>query len=379
MGVLPTKNFSEGVFDRAEDISGEKMTETILKTRDGCFACPVRCIRVTKIDNGPYAGDYPDGPEYETLASFGSLCLNGDLSSIVKMNNLCNLYGLDTISTGVTIAFTMECYENGLLTKQNLGGIELSWGSTAGMIHLIGKIARREGVGDLLADGVRRASEKVGHGSARFAMHVKGLEVPLHDPRGKKGVGLMYAVANRGAVHTDGAHDPLFSRENAVPELGLTKVLDRLSLEGKAEMHMKMQDSCAIEDSLIVCFFTAKPGRTPTTFTNLRDLVYYAKGWKFTTSEFLQIGERINNLGRAFNIREGFGRKDDTLPARFAEPMPEGNSKNQSITGQELDKLLDEYYALRGWDRNGIPTAGKLEELGLELAAERLKQLGHLQ
>jgi aldehyde:ferredoxin oxidoreductase len=212
-GILPTRNFRSGVFDQAEEISGEKMKETILTGRESCYACPIRCKRQVRIEEGNFRVQ-PEygGPEYETIGSFGSLCCIGDLKAISKAHELCQKYSLDTISTGTTIAFAMECYEKGLIDGKDTGGINLSFGNKEAMVTMIEKIARREGLGDILAEGVMRAAVKIGRGAKQYAQHVKGQELPLHEPRGKTGLGLAYALSPTGADHCEAAHDPIFEK-----------------------------------------------------------------------------------------------------------------------------------------------------------------------
>ncbi len=366
-GMLPTKNFQMGSFEGVLKISGETMTDTILTGKRTCYACPVQCKRIVRVKEGEFAGDFDDGPEYETIASLGSLLLNEDLSSIAYGNYLCNANSIDTISTGAVIAFAMECYENGLLTKKDTGGLELKWGDPHVIIQLIEMIVKRQGIGDLLAEGAMRAAKKIGKGSERFAMQVKGLEMGMHEPRGKKSIGLNFATANRGAVHNEGAHDPSFAAGTKMPEIGLDKKFDRLSLEWKAELAKKTQDLWSSINALILCRFPMEPSASPTTITDLVNLVAYTTGWDYTVEEFMQTGERIYNLGRLYNVREGMSRKDDTLPERFADPMPGNNpTSGQSLNARDLNKMLDEYYELRGWDKEaGIPTDSKVEELGL--------------
>jgi len=372
-GILPTRNFQKGFFEKAEDISGEKMSQTILKRTHTCYACPVACKRMVEVKSGLYAGDFLDGPEYETLSSLGSLLENGSLEAVSKANHLCNLHSLDTISTGNVIAFAMECYEKGILTGKELGDLDLAWGNASAIIEIIDRIAKREGVGDILAHGVMKASQLIGRGSEDFAVHVKGLEVPMHEPRGKKGVGLMYAVANRGGAHTDGAHDTSFERENVVPEAGLVRRYDRFSYQGKAEMIMKCQNIISVINSMCICFFTSNPTYRPVTVTDLTKMIKLVTGFDFTADELMRTGERIFNLGRAFDMREGLRRRDDRLPKRFMEPLQDGSSAGEVIMAEDFDNMLDEYYRLRGWDQTtGVPSGQKLAELGLEDAARSL-------
>jgi len=370
-GILPTKNFQTGFFEGADNISGETMTRTMQKGLHGCVGCPVRCWRVVEVKEGKYKGDFNDGPEYETVASLGSLCLNDNLEAIAVANHLCNLHSLDTISAGNIIAFAMECYEKKLITDRDTGGIKLNWGDPDAVIQMVEKIARREDLGDLLAEGVKKAAETIGKGSQAFALEVKGVEVPMHEPRGKKAVGIMYATAARGAVHTDAAHDPGFERPNAVPELGLIRPRNRKDTEGKARITAKAQDAIALQNSLVVCSFTGNITFRPAAIADYIKWLGAVTGFEYDVTELMMVGERINNLTRAFNVREGMTRRDDYLPPRFAENMLSGASAEQKMTKEDLEKMLDEYYMLRGWDKEtGLPTAAKLVSLGLGYVAE---------
>lgn len=379
-GRLPTKNFQRCTFEGYENLTGETMAETILVRRDPCFACPVSCNQVVAAKE-PYVVDPAyGGPEYETAAALGSLCMNDNLVVLAKANELCNKYSIDTISTGVSIAFAMECYEKGLITKEDTGGLDLTWGSDEAIIQLIEKIARREGIGDLLAEGVKRAAEKIGRGAGEFAMHIKGQEVPMHEPRGKKGVGLAYAISNRGACHLQAEHDDFFEDEAWLfPEIGLDQTVHRLDMgKDKARMVKVLGDFKALYDSLSVCMYASWPegGVKPHT---IRDIVAAATGWDVTMTELMLVGERAFNLCRAFNVREGISRKDDVLPARLMEPLPEGLYSGEAIPQDAFDKMLDYYYEFRGWDkRTGIPTRERLENLGLGYVAEELGALGLL-
>jgi aldehyde:ferredoxin oxidoreductase len=370
-GILPTKNYQTGLFEYADNISGETMTRTMQKGLYGCVGCPVRCWRVVEVREGKYKGDFDDGPEYETVASLGSLCLNGNLEAVAFANHLCNLYSLDTISAGNAIAFAMECYDKKLLTERDTGGVSLNWGDPDAIIQMIEKIARREGFGNVLAEGVKKAAQTIGKGANAFAVEVKGVEVPMHEPRGKKAVGIMYATAARGAVHTDAAHDPGFERPNAVPELGLIKAYNRKDTAGKAKITARCQDAAAIMNSLIVCSFTGNITFRPLAIADYIKWLGAVTGFEYDVTELMTLGERINNLTRAFNVREGMSRRDDYLPPRFSENMLSGASAEQRITRSDLDKMLDEYYELRGWDKEtGKPTAAKLISLGLAHVAE---------
>jgi len=374
-GRLPTKNFQRCTFEGYENITGETIAETILVRRDPCFACPISCNQVVAAKE-PYVVDPAyGGPEYETAAALGSLCMNDNLVVLCKANELCNKYSIDTISTGVAIAFAMECYEKGLITKADTGGLELTWGSDKAIIQLVEKIAKREGIGALLAEGVKRAAEKVGRDAEEFAMHIKGQEVPMHEPRGKKGVGLAYATSNRGACHLQAEHDDFFEDPNWLfPEIGLDKTVDRLDMgREKARMVKVLGDFKALYDSLSVCMYASWP-EGGVRLQTIKDIVAAVTGWDVPLAELMTVGERAFNLCRAFNVREGISRKDDVLPARLMEPLPEGLYQGEAIPKGDFDRMLDYYYEFRGWNKEtGIPTRKKLEELGLKYVADRLK------
>ena len=363
MGNLPIKNWTKGRFPGAEKISGIRMAETILVGRKACFACPVACGRYIKITEGPYAPLEGYGPEYETIAALGSLCMNDNLESIAKANDLCNRLGLDTISVGASIAFAMECYEKGIITKDDTGGIELTWGNHEAIIKMIELMGRREGFGAILGEGSKRAAEKIGKGAERYAMHVKGLELPMHNPYRFKEMGLQYAVSERGACHLRG-FSMLPARGILFPDLGLDKRLDGFTIEGKARVVKIMQDACRMVDALGICKFIAFFGNIP--LTSLAELYTAVTGWKTTLEELMKAGERIWMLQRVFNVRMGVKREDDTLPKRFLEePMAEGAAKGQIV---ELEPMLKEYYVERGLDEEGRPKKEKLKELNLDFA-----------
>jgi aldehyde:ferredoxin oxidoreductase len=384
-GRLPTKNFQRGTFEGAENITGETIVKSgFLVGRDTCWACSTNCKRVVEAKE-PYEIDRElGGQEYETTAALGSYCLNDDMYSIGKGSALCNLYGLDTISTGVVIGFAMEAYEKGLITKEQTGGLEIKWGSPAVVLSLIEKIGRREDIGDLLAEGVWRAAQKIGRGAEEFAMHVKGREIPMHEPRGKRGVGLMYAVAERGASHMEWEHDDLWDPETSLrAELGLTAdhVPERGLLDyglSKVRIGKIAGDLWSTCNSLVVCVFDVYPGGGLEHRT-LLGILNATTGWNMTMKEYMQVGERAIDLARAFNAREGLTRKDDQLPKRIMEPLPDGVFAGKPFTQEMLDSMLDNYYEMRGWNKNtGIPTKKTLEAIGLENAAQELERLGKL-
>jgi len=364
-GILPTKNFQVTTFSDISKIDGDAMLNTIYTGKRTCPGCPIGCRRVVKGETPYLFSTEFGGPQYETVASLGSLILNGNPYVIGKANELCNLYGIDTISTGVTIAYVMECFEKGILTEKDLG-LKLDWGNPEGIFKIIEMISFRKGLGDLLAEGVKKTSEKIGKGSEQWAMHIKGMEVPMHDPRGKKGMGLAYATSFKGADHESSMHDEAYQRENALTELGFTVPMNRKQYEGKSPLVKTLQEYWGVmSDVVTICKFPMIPPR-PLKPGLLVDLLNAVTGWNFTIEDFLTTGERIFNLARIFNVREGITRKDDQLPKRFEETLKEGGSAGESYPKKELEKLLDEYYKLRGWTPDGIPTSETLKKVGLD-------------
>ncbi len=368
MGNLPIKNWTKGRFPGAANISGVRMAETILVGKKACFACPVACGRYVRVNDGPYAPLEGYGPEYETIAALGSLCMNDNLESIAKANDLCNRFGLDTISVGATIAFAMECYEKGIITKDDTGGIELTWGNHEAIIRMIELIGRREGFGAILGEGSKRAAEKIGRGAENYAMHVKGLEIPMHNPYRFKEMGLQYATSERGACHLRG-FSMLPARGILIPDIGLDRKIDGFIIEGKPHVVKIMQDACRMVDALGICKFIVFFGKI--SLRNLARVYAAVTGWDATLEDLMLAGERIWMLQRAFNIKMGVKREDDTLPKRFLEePMAEGAAKGQVV---ELEPMLKEYYAERGLDEDGKPKESKLRELGLDFAVKFMK------
>lgn len=364
-GTLPTENFKRTTFEKIDQIDGDAMLNNMAAGKRTCPGCPIGCRRVVEVGEPYHVSTEYGGPQYESVAALGPTLLLGDPGAIAKANELCNLYGLDTISTGVTIAFAMECCEKGVLTDKDIG-FDLKWGDPEGILELIRMIAFRERAGDVLAEGVRSGSEKIGRGSQEWAIHVKGSEVPMHDPRGKKGIALAYATAMKGADHESSMHDDCFERENALPELGYVKPMGRKEYHGKPELVKKTQELWGIlSDALPICKFPMAPPR-PLTPGRLVSALRFVTGWDVSLEEFLQVGERIFNLGRLFNVREGVNRTLDVLPDRFSEPLQEGGSAGEAITRMDLERMLDEYYTLRGWTKDGVPKEEILVRLGLK-------------
>ncbi len=371
-GGLATNNNQFGTFDKYEGLSAETFYEKYKVKSESCFACPIHCGKYSEVKEGPYKGTKGGSPEYETIICLGSKCGIGNLDAVIYANELANRYGMDTISLGDTIAFAMEAYEKGVLTKENTDGLELVWGNEEAVIKLITKIAKREGIGDLLAEGTKRVAEKINKGSEEYALHVKGMEPPAYDVRIAKAFGLGWATANRGADHLTAL--PNFEllgypEEKGIEWFGSKKAVDPYAWESKARMVVWHENLGAVVDSAEMCKYTCfsayavKP-------EDMAKFISYATGMKIDADDVLKIGERIYNLERLFNQREGMGEKQDYLPKRFTdEPLPDGPAKGQKV---ELDKMLPEYYALRKWDaETGYPLKEKLEELGLLEMAER--------
>jgi aldehyde:ferredoxin oxidoreductase len=380
-GILPTRNFQGGVFEGADKISGEKMTETILRSEEGCYACAVRCKRAVEVPSGPYATTaLYGGPEYETLGSLGSLLGIDNLEAIAKGNELCNRYALDTISTGVAIGFAMEAYEKGLLTKADTEGIDFRFGNADAMIQAIDWIAfRKNPLGDLLAEGVRAAAVKIGKGSEKFALHIKGQELPMHDPRGKTGQGLSFALSPTGADHIEAPHDTPFAAPGPMvtrlAPLGLLEPVSSLDLgPAKVRNYTHLHFVWSLYNSLGVCNFVAGPvWALPV--NQLVEVVKAVTGWETSLWELMKVGERAVTMARVFNLREGFGRKDDTLPDRLFQPLENGPLKGQGIDRKEFEEALTMYYEAMGWDpRDGVPTRGKLAELNLFWTDELIQE-----
>jgi len=350
-GDMPAKNFTLGEFDY-KSIRGQAFKERGLVIRShGCWACPVKCWKVVKIN-----GREMRAPEYETIAALGSLLMIYDPEYLVKANEICNRYGMDTISAGVTIAWAMEAYEKGLLTKEEIGGLELKWGDKETVLRLLKMMGEREGFGKILSEGVKRASAIVGKGSEELAMHVKGLEVPMHDPRAFKGMGLQYATSNRGACHLQGL---TFRIEQGLRmlDLGIHERVDRFEHGGKGRIVATMQAWHEVVESLVLCKFIDIPP------AHVAGLYTFVTGMRKTLPELLTAGRRIFTLKRLFNVACGIARKDDVLPKRFLkEPLKEGGAQGQVV---ELEPMLKEYYEYMKWDENGVPRKEALEELGL--------------
>ena len=369
-GMLPTRNFQTGVFEEAGSITGQVMSESILIKREGCFACPIHCKRIVEV-KGKYEVDpYYGGPEYETIAALGSNCGVGDLEAIAKANELCNKYGLDTISTGVVISFAMECYERGIITDKDTGGIKLKFGNAEAMLKIIEMIKDRNGIGNVLAEGVARAADKLGKDAKKYALHIKGQELPLQDPRGKTGVAIGYAISPTGADHLEASHDSAYgdygNTLDNVSMLGILEPVDPLELSPKKlRLFSYLQLINSLYNSIGMCILAAGPAFT-LPLEKLVEITRAVTGWRTSLWELLKVGERANTMARCFNIREGFKASDDTLPDFLFEPVKEGPFKGKAIDKKLFKKIISDYYQMQGWDKEGIPTYAKLAELDLD-------------
>ena len=372
-GGYPNRNWQQGVYEQLDEINAQAITDKILIEGVRCFACPVACGRSTEIREGKWKGHTGEGPEYETANTLGAQCGVDDLNAITMANYRCNEYGLDTISTGVTIAFAMECYERGILDEGQTGGRALAFGDADLVVELVEKIAYREEVGDLLAEGTRVMAERLGQGAEHFAMQVKGLELPAYDPRAAKITGLGYVTASRGGDHMTGyiqlptffdmpflivddstIHDPF----EANPE--------------EVQVLVDLENALTVLDAVGGCKFMG----ILLTAEDLTGLIASATGWDFDVEEFRKSGERIFNLTRACCVREGMGREQDVLPGRLmSDPLPSGPAEGMVIEQETMEVLKETYYTARGWDtHNGIPGQEKLQELALEQFAHDLWQ-----
>lgn len=354
-GVIPVQNWRKGLWkEGCLSLGGKRMAETFVQSGDACVNCPVRCSRWVKIERSGFKLEGP-GPEYQSLAAFGPMLLNDNLEVVCAANDLCNRYGLDTISTGSAIAFAMEAYERCIITKED-AGVELSWGSAEAILTLIRQIGEREGLGEVLGLGVKRAAEKLGKGSSDFAVHVKGLEVPMHDPRAFFSMAVNYATGPRGADHMRG---------NVMAE-EVARRGDRFADSGKALIAKEAQDIAAAVNSLILCMFAGRE----LSLGKIAELLTIVTGRAYSGGEVLRVGERIVNLQRLFNLRCGATGADDRLPPRLLQPTSEGGHVGKV---PDIERQLREYYEARGWSSDGRLGLEKLRELGLEkLAGEVL-------
>ncbi len=353
-GILPTKNFQFSTWEQALGKIDSVGVYKSVKSHKSCVSCFVHCSLITEAEEGPYKGVTVEGPEYETLGMLGANLLIDSLPTIIQANVLCDRLGLDTMSTGNVLGFAMECCERGLISPQDTGGFRVGFGDDEAALAAIEAIAHRRGFGDVLAEGVRSASAHIGGGSERFAMQVKGLEFPAYEPRGAFGSGLSYAVSPRGACH----------RRAWPPAKEILGPYPPYTAEGKAEMIRQLYDENCVLHSLLVCDMPCK--FIPLSLDDYASYFQAVTGEPASRNDFLHIAGRVETLIRLFNLREGFTRKDDTLPYRtLFEPLPDGPARGQCIGEENLNRMLDEYYACRGWDPDGVPTQSTLRQYDL--------------
>ena len=373
-GGLPTRNWSSGVFEEFDNLNGETMTNTILKGRDTCFSCATRCKRVVEVKEGKYRVDPRyGGPEYETVACLGSYCGIGDLAAVARANELCNRFGLDTIGTGATIAWAMDCFEKGLITVADTDGLELRFGDADAMLALVEQIAYRRGFGELLAEGSAGAARKLGRGTEKLVVAVKGAELPAHMPEVKRSLALIYAVNPFGADHQSHEHDPSYTPESSdlekerLGQMGFSDPRDSRGLDEEKVRYAWMgQRVFSIADTLSVCQFDWGPAWQLYGPEHFVRAIKAVAGWDVTMDDLMLAAERRINMMRLFNAREGFTRRDDTLPRKVMQPKVGGASDGVAVTEKELERAKDMYYRLAGWDvATGNPTPKKLEALGL--------------
>ncbi|MHB9057423.1 MAG: aldehyde ferredoxin oxidoreductase family protein [Bacillota bacterium] len=371
-GGLPTRNFRDGSFEGAKKIDGTTMRDTLLVGRDSCYACAVHCKRV--VERKPGEGHYVidrnyGGPEYEALAALGSLCGVDDLEAVCKASELCNAYVLDAISTGAAIAFAMECYENGILSKKDTGGLDLRFGNGQALVQMVEDIAHRRGLGELLAEGVARAAEKLGPRARKFAIHVRGQELPMHEPRLKMGLGIGYTISPTGADHCHNIHDTMFvKRVESIKPLGILETMPATDLSPRKVKTLKrFTDLKHTINSLGLCQFVSWD------YSQQVELLQAVTGWTTSLLELSLAGERAANLARVFNVREGLTAAGDRLPDRFFQGLGNGAIAGTKMSPKLAEAAKGEYYAMMGWDREtGRPSEAKLDELGIEWAAAHL-------
>jgi aldehyde:ferredoxin oxidoreductase len=377
-GNLPIRNFRDGDLADVDNLSADHFMPVIGVGMEGCYACAVRCKKMVKVE-GPVSLDPAyGGPEYESIGALGSTCGVNDIVAVSKATELCNAYSLDTISTGVTIAFAMECFESGLISSEETGGLELRFGSGEAVVRMVEMIARREGIGDLLAEGSLRAAQKIGHGAEAFAVQAKGQEYPMHEPRLKRGMAIGYAISPTGADHCHSLHDTGmvypdelgFSQNGGLRGMGVLETIPLESLRPekvRASLYQSIRQVTI--NCLCLCLFV------PWSAEEQVKIVRAATGWDVTAYELFRVGERAWTLARVFNAREGLGPQDDHLAARSHQPTTGGALVDAGIDPEELQVAMHMAYGMMGWDREtGVPIPEKLHELDVGWATAYLPE-----
>jgi aldehyde:ferredoxin oxidoreductase len=369
-GQIPTRNFQDGQFEGAGETSGEALRDTLLIDREGCFACPIRCKRVVKVDEpGMQVNPIYGGPEYETIGAFGSNCGVGDLKAVSKCHEICSAYSLDTISTGMLVSFAMECYEKGLLSREDTGGLDLHFGNGAATVELTQMIAERRGLGDLLAEGPVHAARVIGGDAHLYNIHVKGQPFPMHERRTRHGQALGYAVSPTGADHMHNFWDAALAKDpvgDGLQNYGVYGSVPQTTLNAtKVRAYTFDTNWRWVHNHLGHCMFI------PWSKEQIVDLVNAITGWKTNAYELMKVGERGVTMARMFNLREAWTRRDDVLPPRMNQPFVTETVNERPVDPEVLDEHLSMFYAMMGWDpETGVPTCGKLQELDIEWTAE---------
>ncbi len=370
-GGLPTNNFQLGSIEGADNITGEAMGNSILVGRRSCYACPVQCKREVKVDEPFTVDPRYGGPEYETIGALGSNCGIDDLKVVAKANEMVAAYGLDSISCGVAIAFAMECFERGLLTREDTGDVDLRFGNAPAVLEMVEQIAMRRGLGARLAEGVARAAKEIGNGAEEFALHVKGQEIPMHEPRWKQGMGIGYVMSPTGADHCHNIHDSSYAVPNpTLEDMQALGNFEPLPVDDLSPAKMRLVSANArwihFLNCAVCCYFVMMGGRVG--FERMSELVNSVTGWDTNVSELMKVGERADNLARAFNLREGLTPNDDNLPQRFFAPHASGPLEGVALDPEAFRQAREAYYALAGWP-GGRPSSAKLSEMGIDWAA----------
>jgi aldehyde:ferredoxin oxidoreductase len=370
-GNLPVHNFRDGDFPGAEKIDPRNIKNTLGMKMEGCYACPIRCKKVVGFKEPWEVLPKYGGPEYESLGALGSNCGVDDVKAVCKANELCNRYTLDVISTGVTIGFAMECFEEDIITKTETDGIELTFGNGEALVAMVEKIAKREGFGNILAEGVKRAAEEIGNGAEQLAVHVKGQEVPMHSPRLKRALGLGYAVSPTGADHMHNLNDQFLTNEGSIEKFAPIGIMETIPLEDlgpkKVRALMYQTNWRVVYNCLVMCMFQ------PWNHQEIVEMTRAVTGWNISLFELMKLGERVTTMARVFNLQEGLTIKDDTLPARFYHPKTSGDLAAVAVDPVILNIARENYYLMMGWDKNGIPMDEKLEELDIGWVRYKLR------
>lgn len=363
MGMIPARNFHSSYSKDVKALDGHSWVPLYQVNNTSCFSCIIPCSKLLRIKEGEFGDTVVEGPKFQTVVSLGANCGVNNFEAVARANELCNRYGMDTISAGGVIAFAMECYERGFLTKKDMDDIEFTFGNHRALLRILSKIAHREGIGDLLADGVRVITEKIGKGSEHFAVHAKGLEAPAFDVRFSKGMALSFAVSNRGACHLRSC-EHLLDYFGSFNPLGIENI-DRRKIDGKGKLVAELENFYTIYDCLILCKFYGR-------FFGMNEiatLLSSITGKGIDAESLMTVADRVNNVERLFNNREGISRKDDTLPKRITEePSPSIPIGGEKLSQQDLGRMLDDYYKARGWDADGMVTHEKLDELDLGIS-----------